>query len=357
MKREKSNRLSSKDRSPYPYRIFVSYSSGDKDTAAKVVDHLKQMRLDALWDANLKPGSGFTEQIKERIECAHAFMPILTPAAKRKTWVHQEIGYALGLNVPVLPLAVGVLPQGIIERLEAVIVTPSLRDLTRRLTWRSVEEVVLQAQDESIASFRCALLPEERTEMLADLAHRALRLERPGRIRQRGAFSSFCIPDKPLGHPIWASREGRVTRSWFYRRLQREERRALEQHARQRGCDLILNPYIKLKRNGPEARQARLRTLVDFLKAMNETQSDVRIVIDHKHKGDNLLIVGDWFVAESMVPRPGVGYLQTICTRHAPTVLARLRQFDDEFSELQSRQDTGGRPSLAWAIEQVEKAI
>ena len=42
----------------------------------------------------------------------------------------------------------------------------------------------------------------------------------------------------------------------------------------------------------------------------------VKIVITARARDGNLTIVGDWFVAESLTPRTGLGYKQTIFSWH-----------------------------------------
>jgi hypothetical protein len=162
------------------------------------------------------------------------------------------------------------------------------------------------------------------------------------------------LPDKPSTHPVWDEREGDTKRSDYYRRLQREERRSLEQHARECGCDLIINPHITLKHSGPQVRRPRLQTLAEFLEGMPDEK--VRVAISRKTRG-NLLIVGDWFAAESLSARPGVGYFQTVCTRHAPTVLDRIERFDEEFDYLLKASEFGDRASRLGAIELIQQVI
>ena len=45
---------------------------------------------------------------------------LITEEAERRGWVHQEIGYAVAMNVPVLPVVEGEPPSGIIRTHEAV---------------------------------------------------------------------------------------------------------------------------------------------------------------------------------------------------------------------------------------------
>ncbi len=137
-----------------------------------------------------------------------------------------------------------------------------------------------------------------------------------GRIRQRASLSSFSIPDQETSHPVWDQREGNVPRSPFYRNLLRDERRALETHARQAGCDLIIDPEFCLERNGKTATLTRLRILAQFLEDMPDDR--VQVVLSRQARSGNLTIVGDWFSAESVSPRPGEGHRQTVLTCMLP---------------------------------------
>jgi hypothetical protein len=339
----------------YPYRVFVSYAREDREAAEKVVRRVRAMRMRPFWDARLIAGPLFSQQILDSIAFSHVFICVLTRASARSAWVHQEIGYAVGAGVPVVLVAVDALPSGIVEGLQAVVTTRDLADLGRGLTREVIEQAVSRAQEKSYAAFECAELPEQRTALLADYARKVLRLRKHGRVRQRAAFTSFCIPGKLPNHPAWREREGPIARTEHHRRLQREERRALESHARVDGCDLVLDPSIRLTDRGEKARRSRLQTLVEFLRSMPDDKA--RVVFQPIARRGNLLIVGDWFVAGSETPRPPMGYFQTICSRHAPTVLRHLDEFSEEFERLLCEFAPDGQSSRLKAVAHLERVI
>lgn len=339
----------------YSYRVFISYSHEDRNQAVKIVDHLTRIGLRAMCDLSLAPGASFTDQIKKGIAFSHAFVPLLTASSAKRTWVHQEIGYAMGVEVPVLPVAIGEVPEGIIQQVQAITVNPDLSDLDTRLTARNIEYVVTRAQAASVATIECAPLPQDRTAMIVRYANTVADFNCLGKVRQRGAFTSFCIPDKPLNHEVWRQREGAMPRDDYYHQLQRAERRALERHASDSGCDLIIDPSIPLTGPGVAAKRVRLRTLREFLESMPDDK--IRVVVQKSTARWNLLLVGDWFVAESISARKGKGYYQTVFTRHAPTVLERLEQFDSEFEELLGQFAPHGASSRKKAIEALDREI
>ncbi|NQT53941.1 toll/interleukin-1 receptor domain-containing protein [bacterium] len=338
----------------YPYRVFVSYSHENGDKAEAIVEHLKSIGLEPVWDAGLQWGPSFAEQIRDGIAFAHAFIPVLTAASTRRTWVHQEIGYALGMHIPVLPLALGELPEGMISDLQARQVGSNLQRMEELLTAEAVHRLVTQAREQAPASFELAELAQHRTEMLIRYATKVLNLGQHGHVRQAAAFSSFCIPDKPTVHPIWDEREGQVHPPESYRRLLLKERRALEAHAREAGCSLILSPFIRRDSMPGHARRARLVTLLEFLERMPPEKLTVAFVDQPR---GNLLIVGDWFEAECRSPHVGRGYEMTVCTRHAPTVLEQIERFDERLEVALEEQRAEPLRSRDKAIEAVRAGI
>lgn len=315
-------------------RVFVSYSREDKLLAKQLVGILKdQMSFMTLWDEDILPGMDFSDAIKYRISQSHLFMPLLTENSQNRPWVHQETGYAVALGIPVLPVAVNTLPGEMISPLHAISVGSDLSNLGKRLQEVNFEQVVLSSLSKPYLMIEIADWPEQRTEMMAQYANQVVvEFGEYGCVRQRGAFSSFSIPDKREGNPIWELYDGNTPRPERYHQLQQQERCALEQHARARGVYLIIDPTLNLEnRRGPLAVKTRLQTLFEFLNSMPD--ESVHIVMSDQARHGNITIVGDWFVADSQVPREG-GFRQTVFNRHAPTVLRWVRRFDEQFKDL-----------------------
>lgn len=70
----------------------------------------------------------------------------------------------------------------------------------------------------------------------------------------------------------------------------------------------------------------------------------------------NVTIVGDWFVAESRLPRLG-GYQQTVFNWHAPAARQVARAFDVEFREILAGQRIAGEDSLQHAVDEIKKRL
>jgi hypothetical protein len=320
------------------YRVFVSYSHEDVDLVRKIVAVLAHNGLTAMWDQNLAAGRGFDQQIRTFIAHAHVFLPVLTPSSSARGWVHQEVGYATALRVPVLPVCAGQLPGEMLQQLHAVRLRDDLGDLDVRLRREVFAALMEHGERESRPLFECARLPEDRARMTAEYARGVRDIGGHGCVRCKGRFGPFCTPDKGPNHPVWRERHGDVPRGEEHCRRMRDERRELELHARSAGCRMILNPFLDYGRDRWRMKHARLRTLIDFLESMPDDL--VGVAIQRGEQQQVLTILGDWFLAESFAPNLHKGYRQAVYTRHAPTVRAAIREFDEEFEELHPEAGT-----------------
>lgn len=326
------------------YRIFVSYSHKDYDLAARMVDILDQHEDSflAIWDRRFLGGSVFSDQIKTLIAHAHVFLPIITEASLAAGWVHQEVGYAVALNVPVLPVCRGKMPEGLLQQLHAVSIDADTDNLEAVLDPDLLRRLIEGFRDPSFALHQCADLQEERAVLIAQYCKNITGIGYTGRVRQKGGLTSFNIPSHLLDNAIWGQRYGRVTRGLYHCKVQRYERIALEEHARREGCRLIVYPDTRYKAFGPEARIVRLQSLLDFLKSMPDELVHIALV-PGSDRGDSVTIVGDWFIAETVTGSLSHGYRQTIFSRHAPSIADKIESFDQEFDECLS--------ALGWTRE------
>ena len=380
----------------HPYRVFISYSHQDRELATRLEKHLRSEGLFPITDHEIRVGEAFSEEIREMIECSHVFMPLVTPSANERLWVQQEIGYAAALHVPVCPVAVGNLPSGMAEHIQGIHIAgdgqqrpddDTVMDMVeQRLTFAMINDLVRRARGKARQGrYDCALFWNERQELLVSLTEAAYRggckLVRsrekgrqpdPGvwRLRQSTAFGSFSIPDDGIYSPRWFDRDPNRYRSPHDRRLLRRERQVMEAYTKCFGCDLILDPRINLKK-GPETSAAeildairpaaggtggstgietdgksvfkyaasrtalRVSLLMSFLEEHIENDR-VRVVIPAMpgQLYTNLIIVGDWFASEAVVPYyAGGGYERTMFTRHAPTVLNMIARFNQDFDD------------------------
>src|SRR6185295_7572717 len=93
-------------------RVFISYAHDDRPIFDAVCAALRKVGLEPWSDVDLQKGIGFTEQIQTNISHSHLFLPILTARSHPRGWVHQEVGFAVAMKIPCVPICVGKLPEG-----------------------------------------------------------------------------------------------------------------------------------------------------------------------------------------------------------------------------------------------------
>lgn len=337
------------------YRLFLSYSHDDieiADTIRKLLE-APPAEFTILWDNNLSCGRGFHQQIKDFISYSHAFIPIIPTKTDKRNWVNQEIGFAMALNIPIIPIMQnsGEAPGELLQPLQAIYWNGK-EDFIDRVNLRNITKLINDFCFESPALGYHARFHETRTKRIVEEANLISDQGYFEKVRQIGAFSSFHIPKEPVGDEIWAKRRGvKKEQSSDYRDYwSKEERAALENHVIQAGAELVIDPYITLA-FGPEAKKIRLETLKTFFNNAIKNQYDINIAIGNNlHRSYSLTIVGNWFYAESKEGTAHKGYPNTYFTRHAPSVKSKLLEFEYIFKESK-------KVSIKEAIEIIDDEI
>ncbi|HXU39478.1 MAG TPA: toll/interleukin-1 receptor domain-containing protein [Blastocatellia bacterium] len=340
-------------------RVFISYTSKNLGIAARIDKAMRTNRLKPVWDRDLSQGEDFAEEIKRFIAFAHIFLPIITTEAVQAGWVHQEIGYALALRVPILPVTLGdVLPDKMIRKYQALRLNelPTMSELTSNLPRSKFDTLIRRYSRPENALYENAQFAVDRAKLFVEYAANVLDLGYTGCVRQKGALSSFHIPKR--GSPVkeWDDRMGIFLRDPGHRELQMQEREGLELHAAQSGCRLIINPYLLYADYGEKARISRLGTLVKFLESRGGRKAQV-VINPRMHNETSVTLVGNWFAAESASATVAQGYKQTIFTRHAPTVQRKIDYFDQEFEGLLTELGWTPRTSRERAIKLLKDEI
>jgi hypothetical protein len=196
--------------------------------------------------------------------------------------------------------------------------------------------------------------PERRSEAIAANANWLWQFGRYSKIRHRGALTSFSIPDVPLDDVIWEECGDGPRSSDYLRHTLREERRAIERHARLNGCSLLINPAILLDERFVGRRARRLEILIEFLKSMPDEMVSIAIV--ESAVESSIILVGDWFFVSSHPPRRG-GYRQSVVNWHAPTVLQELTRFDEQITAGQRASKLNPNESKSYAIDRISEMV
>ena len=159
-------------------RVFISYSHQNEAIANNIYAVLKEI-VEIIWDKDLIAGSGFHDQIKDAIASAHIFMPIITKESSTRGWVHQEIGYAMALNIPVLPVTTENLePGGMMQMIHAVKIDENAENLGIFFSLNTFQALLKNAN--TIPMYLCAHLPEERTRLITEFADKISSINKNG---------------------------------------------------------------------------------------------------------------------------------------------------------------------------------
>lgn len=90
---------------PRPLGIFISHSSKDRRAVETVAAQARAMGVSFyLAKHDVQPGQPLATKIEDQIRECDAVVVLLTSHGMSAPYVQQEIGFALALNKPVIPL-------------------------------------------------------------------------------------------------------------------------------------------------------------------------------------------------------------------------------------------------------------
>lgn len=105
------------------FKIFVSYSSCDMEHVEKLREQLRPTPVKLfVAEDSIRPGGELSKEITRAITSCDLFLVIWSKNAKASDWVSQEIGQALALHKPIVPLVLDpdCLPSGFIEGIKYI---------------------------------------------------------------------------------------------------------------------------------------------------------------------------------------------------------------------------------------------
>ena len=105
------------------YVFFVSHSTADiSNVVNEICRVFEKCHINSyIADRDAPIGSIIPQEVKNAIEASELCLAVITKNSKNSPWVNQEIGYALGAGIPVLPLKKGRIKiKGLIESIKYV---------------------------------------------------------------------------------------------------------------------------------------------------------------------------------------------------------------------------------------------
>ena len=103
------------------FRLFITHRAQDKSGAAELKAKLSPYGVCGfVAHQDIAPNQIWQSEIERALVSMHALAALITPGFDTSVWSQQEIGFALGRGVPVIPVRVGSDPHGFIARIQAL---------------------------------------------------------------------------------------------------------------------------------------------------------------------------------------------------------------------------------------------
>lgn len=102
-------------------RLFLSHLAKDKIGVTKLKNELSSYGVEAfVAHKDIKPSRKWCEEIELGLRSMHALAALITPDFHQSDWTDQEIGWALGRGIPVIPARLGRDPYGFFGKYQGI---------------------------------------------------------------------------------------------------------------------------------------------------------------------------------------------------------------------------------------------
>jgi hypothetical protein len=103
------------------FRLFLSHVSKHKVAVSSLKEALRFCGVDAfVAHEDIEPSLDWQREIELGLRSMHALAAIITPDFHDSRWTDQEVGWALGRGIPVVPVRLGADPYGLMGRFQGV---------------------------------------------------------------------------------------------------------------------------------------------------------------------------------------------------------------------------------------------
>lgn len=103
------------------YRIFISHKAEEKITASNIKNTLEQYGISCfVAHEDIKPTREWINIIESALTTMDMLVALMTKDFHNSNWTDQEIGFAMGRNVPIIAIKLGLPPYGFIGKYQAL---------------------------------------------------------------------------------------------------------------------------------------------------------------------------------------------------------------------------------------------
>jgi len=111
------------------FKLFISHLSSNRERMSHLKSALDQWGISAfVAHVDIEPSREWRNEVEAGLETMDAMLAVVEPGFKDSDWCCQEVGYALGRKVEVLPICAGLDPFGFFGKYQGIQVkgkTPS----------------------------------------------------------------------------------------------------------------------------------------------------------------------------------------------------------------------------------------
>ena len=102
-------------------RAFVSHTHHSKELAGKLQSKLQEYGISCfVAHENIEPLKDWDDELMRALKSMHVLIALVTSHFQESPWTDQEVGIAIGREVPVVPVHLGVDPYGFVGRIQAL---------------------------------------------------------------------------------------------------------------------------------------------------------------------------------------------------------------------------------------------
>lgn len=106
------------------FRLFISHHSSQKEAVALLQKELSWLGVSAFVAHNdIEPSTLWQREIERSLLSCEALVAVISPEFVSSHWCDQEVGFALGRGLEVIPIAWGATPHGFIGKIQALPIT------------------------------------------------------------------------------------------------------------------------------------------------------------------------------------------------------------------------------------------
>jgi hypothetical protein len=96
------------------FKVFISHLASKKETAAELKDALEAFAISAfVAHEDVKPAKEWQDEIELALRTCDCVVALMDEGFHRSKWTDQELGFAIGRDLPIIPINMGTEPYGL----------------------------------------------------------------------------------------------------------------------------------------------------------------------------------------------------------------------------------------------------